>query len=167
MKLKQSILSAVIAVSGLLLIPNSIAAESQVSIAVYGDYGSFETSWSDNVVLANYWGEHHNTMILDVASNLGTKDIYFVDGGQLGVYLNRFELMDLTEYFAPYKSDFYPFAVEQGIDTFGKQRSIPLDLGVGVQYYRTDLIAGAGITVDQISGSWVGYLQAARTAKEH
>ncbi|MCJ8312073.1 MAG: extracellular solute-binding protein [Saccharospirillaceae bacterium] len=141
--------------------------QAKPTVAAYGEYGNFETWAEHSDVKSNDWGTHHNSMLLEVGSNLGIKDIYLVDGGQLGVYINRFELMDLTDYFAPYKSDFYPYAVEQGIDTQGKQRALPLGIGVGVQFYRTDLMADAGVTVEQISGSWEQYLQAARTAKEN
>ena len=144
------------------------AEEPKPTVATFGDYGNFKTQWfAQSDVTSNDWGGHHNAMILDIASNLGTKDIYFVDDGQLGVYLNRFELMDLTDYFADYKSNFYPYAVEKGIDTLGKQRAIPMDSGVGVQFYRTDLMIDAGVTVEQISGTWDQYLQAARTAKQN
>ncbi|BCE03621.1 ABC transporter substrate-binding protein [Marinicellulosiphila megalodicopiae] len=146
----------------------AIAEDPKPTIATFGDYGNFKTQWfAQSDVTSNDWGTHHNAMILDIASNLGTKDIYFVDDGQLGVYLNRFELMDLTDYFADYKSNFYPYAVEKGIDTLGKQRAIPMGSGVGVQFYRTDLMIAAGVSIEQISGTWDQYLQAARTAKQN
>jgi multiple sugar transport system substrate-binding protein len=81
-------------------------------------------------------------------------------------YVARFAensgLQDLSQ--APFnikthQAKFVPYAFKQATARSGAVLAVPADIGPGTLLYRTDLLKKAGITEEQLTSSWEGYVQ--------
>jgi multiple sugar transport system substrate-binding protein len=110
------------------------------------------------------FGDHHNTLVTSLATGAGVPDATVIEIGFLGRFAREGGLTDLSK--APYnagglKDFFVEYAWRQGQTTDGRQIAIPLDLGPGTIYYRRDIFAERGVSIDQL-GTWDGFLAAGR-----
>ena len=59
-----------------------------------------------------------------------------------------------------YQSMYVPYAVAQATSKTGAIYAVPTDIGPGTLLYRTDLLAKAGVTEEQLNRSWESYVEA-------
>jgi multiple sugar transport system substrate-binding protein len=64
-----------------------------------------------------------------------------------------------------YADRFAPYAWTQGKGADGSVYGIPVDLGPGVMYYRTDIFKNAGIDVSEAIKDWDSYIKAGEKLK--
>lgn len=112
--------------------------------------------------------DHHRKLITRIATGSGLGNVVVIDVGFIGVIINHGGLENLSG--PAYEADslegrFLPYAWRQGRGADGKQYAIPIDVGPGVMYYRSDMLAKAGGTIDDVIKTWDGYLEYGRRLK--
>ncbi|MBT2979695.1 extracellular solute-binding protein, partial [Vibrio anguillarum] len=77
-------------------------------------------------------------------------------------------LVNLSEKYGAdkFQDHFAPYAWAQGKGGDGNMYGIPVDLGPGVMYYRTDVFEKAGIDINQAIKDWDSYIKAGEILKK-
>lgn len=127
-----------------------------------------DTGITVNMLMNNH-GDHHTKLTTNLATGSGAGDVVAVDVEKVGPFVNSGGLVNLTQkYHADqYKDLFAPYAWAQGQDAKGDVYGIPVDLGPGVMYYRTDVFKKYGIDVNQATKNWDSYIKAGEELKKH
>jgi multiple sugar transport system substrate-binding protein len=100
------------------------------------------------------------TTALSTSSNL--PDVMVLEVGYVARFAENSGLQDLSQ--APFnikthQAKFVPYAFKQATARSGAVLAVPADIGPGTLLYRTDLLKKAGITEEQLTSSWEGYVQ--------
>jgi multiple sugar transport system substrate-binding protein len=114
------------------------------------------------------YDDHHTAMTTAIATGANLPDVMAVDMDYLGKFTQAGGLDDLEA--APYDaaavaSRFAHFTLGPATGFGGKLRALPGDIGPGALFYRTDLIARAGLTEADLTRDWDSYIAAGRKLK--
>lgn len=118
--------------------------------------------------LMNNHGDHHTKLTTNLATGSGAGDVIVVDVEKIGPFVGSGGLVNLSENYGAdkYEERFAPYAWAQGKGADGDMYGIPVDLGPGVMYYRTDVFEKAGINVEDAIKDWDSYIAAGEELKE-
>ncbi|MCG9581900.1 extracellular solute-binding protein [Vibrio tubiashii] len=174
MKLKTLTLATVTAL-GLATTVN--AADSNIRFDGFPDFDSslkvllpdFEKETGIKVdYLMNNHGDHHTKLTTNLATGSGAGDVIVVDVEKIGPFVASGGLVNLSENYGADKfaESFAPYAWAQGKGADGDVYGMPVDLGPGVMYYRSDVFAKAGIDVNQAIKDWDSYIKAGEELKK-
>lgn len=173
MKFKTLALSSAIALG---LATTATAADSQIRFDGFPDFDSslkvllpdFEKETGIKVdYLMNNHGDHHTKLTTNLATGSGAGDVIVVDVEKIGPFVASGGLVNLSEKYGAdkYADRFAPYAWAQGKGSDGSVYGMPVDLGPGVMYYRTDIFKNAGIDVNEAIKDWDSYIKAGEKLK--
>jgi len=174
MKLKTLTLATVTAL-GVATTVN--AANSEIRFDGFPDFDSslkvllpdFEKETGIKVdYLMNNHGDHHTKLTTNLATGSGAGDVIVVDVEKIGPFVASGGLVNLSENYGAdkYAESFAPYAWAQGKGADGDVYGMPVDLGPGVMYYRTDVFEKAGIDLNEAIKDWDSYIKAGEELKK-
>lgn len=174
MNLKTLTLSSVITLS---LVSTANAAGGDVRFDGFPDFDSslkvilpaFEKQTGIKVdYLMNNHGDHHTKLTTNLATGSGAGDVVAVDVEKIGPFVASGGLVNLSEKYGAdkYAEYFAPYAWAQGKGADGSVYAIPVDLGPGVMYYRTDIFKKEGVTADTAITDWDAYIALGQKLKK-
>ncbi|WP_047046957.1 ABC transporter substrate-binding protein [Vibrio mexicanus] len=174
MKFKTLALTSAVALG---LAATATAADKQIRFDGFPDFDSslkvllpdFEKESGIKVdYLMNNHGDHHTKLTTNLATGSGAGDVIVVDVEKIGPFVASGGLVNLSEQYGAdkYQERFAPYAWAQGKGSDGDVYGIPVDLGPGVMYYRTDIFEKAGIDVEEAIKDWDSYIAAGEKLKE-
>lgn len=155
----------------------SAAAENNIRFDGFPDFDSslkvllpdFEKKTGIKVdYLMNNHGDHHTKLTTNLATGSGAGDVIVVDVEKIGPFVASGGLVNLSQQYGANKFEdrFAPYAWAQGKGADGDVYGMPVDLGPGVMYYRTDLFEKAGIDINQAIQDWDSYIAAGEKLKK-
>jgi multiple sugar transport system substrate-binding protein len=114
------------------------------------------------------FGDHHKAMITALASGQSLPDVMAIEAGFIGRLAESRLLEDLAA--APYGAEdrlgeLLDFTVPLGRGRGRILAGLPIDAGPGTLFYRKDLLDKAGVTEDDLTGSWDSFLEAGERLK--
>lgn len=150
-------------------------AQTKISIALFPDLDSHV-----NAVLPQFLeehpdievevrvlehGDHHNTLVTNLATGSGAADVVAVDVGFIARFVAEGGLTDLAQ--PPfdagrYQAGFADYAWLQGSTTDGRIIALPTDLGPGVMYFRRDRFEQVGADIETVIADWDAYIEFGR-----
>ncbi|HAS6184296.1 TPA: extracellular solute-binding protein [Vibrio vulnificus] len=153
------------------------AAEQKIRFDGFPDFDSslkvllpeFEQEMGIKVdYLMNNHGDHHTKLTTNLATGSGAGDVIVVDVEKIGPFVASGGLVNLSQQYGAdkYQERFAPYAWAQGKGADGNMYGIPVDLGPGVMYYRSDIFAKAGIDVKEAIKDWDSYIAAGEKLKQ-
>ena len=174
MNLKTLTLSSVIALS---LASTANAADGDIRFDGFPDFDSslkvilpaFEKQTGIKVdSLMNNHGDHHTKLTTNLATGSGAGDVVAVDVEKIGPFVASGGLVNLSAKYGAdkYAEKFAPYAWAQGKGADGSVYAIPVDLGPGVMYYRTDIFKKEGVTADAAITDWDTYIALGQKLKK-
>lgn len=118
--------------------------------------------------LMNNHGDHHTKLTTNLATGSGAGDVIVVDVEKIGPFVASGGLVNLSKQYGAdkFQAQFAPYAWAQGKGGDGSMYGIPVDLGPGVMYYRTDIFEKAGIDVKEAIKDWDAYIAAGVKLKQ-
>ncbi len=173
MKFKTLALTSAITLG---LAATATAADSEIRFDGFPDFDSslkvllpdFEKETGIKVdYLMNNHGDHHTKLTTNLATGSGAGDVIVVDVEKIGPFVASGGLVNLSEKYGAdkYAERFAPYAWTQGKGADGSVYGIPVDLGPGVMYYRTDIFKDAGIDLNEAIKDWDSYIAAGEKLK--
>ncbi|MDQ2189972.1 MULTISPECIES: extracellular solute-binding protein [unclassified Vibrio] len=174
MKFKTLVLSSAVALGFSSL---TYAADHTIRLDGFPDFDSslkvllpdFEQKSGIKVdYLMNNHGDHHTKLTTNLATGSGAGDVIVVDVEKIGPFVASGGLVNLSEKYGAdkFQDHFAPYAWAQGKGGDGNMYGIPVDLGPGVMYYRTDVFEKAGIDINQAIKDWDSYIKAGEILKK-
>ncbi|NNN48339.1 extracellular solute-binding protein [Vibrio sp. 2-2(8)] len=174
MKFKTLVLSSAVALGFSSL---TYAADHTIRLDGFPDFDSslkvllpdFEQKSGIKVdYLMNNHGDHHTKLTTNLATGSGAGDVIVVDVEKIGPFVASGGLVNLSEKYGAdkFQDHFAPYAWAQGEGGDGNMYGIPVDLGPGVMYYRTDVFEKAGIDINQAIKDWDSYIKAGEILKK-
>ncbi|MDS1871265.1 extracellular solute-binding protein [Vibrio vulnificus] len=153
------------------------AAEQKIRFDGFPDFDSslkvllpeFEQETGIKVdYLMNNHGDHHTKLTTNLATGSGAGDVIVVDVEKIGPFVASGGLVNLSQQYGAdkYQERFAPYAWAQGKGADGNMYGIPVDLGPGVMYYRSDIFAKASIDVKEAIKDWDSYIAAGEKLKQ-
>jgi len=115
----------------------------------------------DIKVVSLAYADHHNALTTALSTGNGAGDVVAVDFGYVARFAEGGGLEDLAK--APYngnslKSRFVAYTYPQATHG-GRLVAIPTDIGPGTMYYRSDMLAKAGLRPSDLNRSWDAYIE--------
>ena len=119
-------------------------------------------------VVSRQYADHHTAMTTALSTSVYLPDVMALEASYVGRFSQGAVLEDLSQ--APYRVDqlgsrFVPYAYDQTLNRRHERVAVPTDIGPGTLLYRHDLLAKAGLTADDLTASWDGYVAAGRRLK--
>ncbi|MBW8844780.1 MAG: extracellular solute-binding protein [Burkholderiales bacterium] len=114
-------------------------------------------------VISRQYDDHHTAMTTALSTSGHLPDVIALESSYLGRFSLGTGLEDLS---APafgaerFKDRFVPFAFETARNREGHVVAMPTDIGPGSLFYRTDLLAQAGLKEADLTRSWEDYVEA-------
>ena len=107
------------------------------------------------------YADHHNALTTALSTGKGANDVEAINFGYVAKFAEGNGMTDLSK--APYSagqyaSKFVGFTFPQATTQDGRIVAMPTDIGPGSMFYRTDLLAKAGIRPSQLNASWEAYI---------
>ena len=115
----------------------------------------------DIKVVSLAYADHHNALTTALSTGNGAGDVVAVDFGYVARFAEGGGLVDLAK--APYnatslKNRFVAYTFPQATHG-GRLVAMPTDIGPGTMYYRTDMLAKAGLKATDLNRSWDAYIE--------
>ncbi|MDG3085688.1 extracellular solute-binding protein [Vibrio hannami] len=153
------------------------AADSNIRFDGFPDFDSslkvilpdFEKETGIKVdYLMNNHGDHHTKLTTNLATGSGAGDVIVVDVEKIGPFVASGGLVNLSQQYGAdkYAERFAPYAWAQGKGGDGDVYGIPVDLGPGVMYYRTDILNKEGAKQADVIKDWDSYIEYGKQLKE-
>lgn len=174
MNLKTLTLSSAIAFG---LAASVNAADADIRFDGFPDFDSslkvilpgFEAETGIKVdYLMNNHGDHHTKLTTNLATGSGAGDVIVVDVEKIGPFVASGGLVNLSEKYGAdkYAESFAPYAWAQGKGGDGNVYGVPVDLGPGVMYYRTDILGKMGADQANVIKDWDSYIAYGKELKK-
>jgi multiple sugar transport system substrate-binding protein len=112
--------------------------------------------------------DHHTAMISAMAAGANLPDLCAVDMDYIGKFAATGGLLNLLEprfNAGMYRAQLPAFALAAATNRKGELAALPVDIGPGALFYRTDLMAAAGVTESDLTSSWDSFVDAGRRLK--
>ncbi|WP_457390392.1 ABC transporter substrate-binding protein [Roseateles sp. P5_E1] len=119
-------------------------------------------------VISRQYDDHHTAMTTALSTSGHLPDVIALETSYLGRFSLGTGLEDLS---APafgaerFKDRFVSFAIETARNREGAIVALPTDIGPGSLFYRTDLLAQAGLKETDLTQSWEAYVDAGMQLK--
>ncbi len=120
-------------------------------------------------VIGREFADHHTAMTTALAASSALPDVMTLEYGYLGRFSQSGGLENLAA--APFdalkhQARLVPFAWAQAQHEQHGLTAMPTDIGPGALFYRHDILQKAGVTPQQLTGSWEGFVTAGRQVKD-
>ncbi|MBM3390003.1 MAG: extracellular solute-binding protein [Betaproteobacteria bacterium] len=120
-------------------------------------------------VVTRQYGDHHTAMTTALSTAVGLPDVMALESSFVGRFAHGSGLEDLSA--APYEAHqlrdrFVAFAFDQGTNANGRVLALPTDIGPGTLLFRQDLLARAGVSVENLTHSWESFVDAGLAIKQ-
>jgi multiple sugar transport system substrate-binding protein len=115
----------------------------------------------DIKVVSRQFSDHHTAMTTALSTSFYLPDVMALEVGYLGRFAQGGGLDDLSKPpydIQRYQSRWVPYAYQQATSRKGAVVAAPTDIGPGTLLYRTDILAKAGLSDADLTGSWEGYV---------
>jgi multiple sugar transport system substrate-binding protein len=114
-------------------------------------------------VVSRQYVDHHTAMTTALSTSVYLPDVMALEASYVGRFSSGGGLENLSQ--APYEAEryrerFVPYAYAASLNRLGQVVAVPTDIGPGTMLYRTDLLARAGLSLDDLSTSWDAYVAA-------
>ena len=114
--------------------------------------------------------DHHTALTTSLSTGANVPDVAALEVGFIGRLANAGGLEDLNQ--APYNAGsfaerFSPFTVPLGKNNRGEQVAIPVDIGPGTIFYRSDVLESAGISAEEMLKDWDSFVEMGKKLKEN
>lgn len=118
---------------------------------------------SDIRLVAREFGDHHSALTAAMAARKGLPDLMAVEFGFLARFAASGALADLSSMpgFAELAPRIVPYALAQ-CRLAGGVFALPVDIGPGVSFIRTDLLDRARLSESQLLASWDAFVETGR-----
>jgi multiple sugar transport system substrate-binding protein len=113
--------------------------------------------------------DHHHAMTTALATGAGLPDIMGLEQGFIGRFVNSdgLEVLSAAPYNAlQYQHLFVPYTLVQAQNERGELFAMPADIGPGSLFYRSDLLAQAGISLNEMTKTWESFIHAGIKLKQ-
>jgi multiple sugar transport system substrate-binding protein len=112
--------------------------------------------------------DHHTAMVTALAAGANLPDVMAVEMRFIGQFAESAGLVDLQQ--PPYNANelsakIAKFALVAARSSKGAIAALPVDVGPGALFYRTDLLAKAQLKESDLTGSWVQFIDAGKKLK--
>jgi len=112
-------------------------------------------------VVSRQFSDHHTAMTTALSTSFYLPDVMALEVGYVGRFAQGGGLDDLSK--PPYdiqrfQSRWVPYAYQQATSRKGAVVAAPTDIGPGTLLYRADVLAKAGVSEADLTGSWEGYV---------
>jgi len=116
----------------------------------------------DIKVVSLAYADHHNALTTALSTGKGASDVVAIDFGYIASFAEGRGLTDLSK--APYnigqyKKSFTAFTFPQSTTQDGRVVAMPIDIGPGSMFYRTDMLKKAGVRPTDLNRSWEAYIE--------
>ncbi|MGR5539521.1 ABC transporter substrate-binding protein [Vibrio campbellii] len=113
--------------------------------------------------------DHHTALTTALSTGANVPDVAALEVGYIGRMANAGGLENLNQ--SPYEAaefaeQFSPFTVPLGRDTKGQQVAIPVDIGPGTIFYRSDVLESAGVSAEDMLKDWDSFIEAGKQLKQ-
>ncbi len=114
-------------------------------------------------VLSRPYADHHTAMTTALSTAVYLPDVMALEQSYVGRFAQGTGLDNLAA--APYdiarhRARYAPFAYDMATTRSGAVVAAPADIGPGTLLYRTDVLAKAGVTPEDLTRSWDSYVEA-------
>jgi len=114
-------------------------------------------------IVSRQYADHHTAMTAALATGSGLPDVMALDLRFIGKFAAGRGLSDLGA--PPFqaqqlRAQFVAYSWPQGTSPRGEFVAMPADIGPGTLLYRQDLMARAGISEAELTGSWEQFIAA-------
>jgi multiple sugar transport system substrate-binding protein len=114
-------------------------------------------------VVSRQYVDHHTAMTTALSTSVYLPDVMALEASYVGRFSLGQGLDNLNA--APYnalrlRERFVPYAFDGGLNRRQEVVAIPTDIGPGTLLYRHDLLAQAGLKIEDLSGRWEDYVDA-------
>lgn len=119
-------------------------------------------------VVSRQYIDHHTAMTTALSTAVRLPDVMALEVSFVGRFAQGFGLDDLAQppyEIARFRPRWVPSAYDQALNRRGEVVAAPADIGPGTMLYREDILARAGVGVDDLIRSWAGYVEAGRRIK--
>ena len=117
----------------------------------------------DVKIVSLQYADHHTAMTTALATGSNLPDVMAIDFKFIGKFAGSGGFEDLNK--PPYaaaalRSQFVPYTIAQATNAAGELAALPADIGPGTLLYRADLLARAGLTEADLTGTWDAFIAA-------
>jgi len=174
---RQLLAAAATALGAGLGLPARAATRTQITVTAFPlvdeTIKECVKTWSpqsgiDVKMISRQYDDHHTAMTTALSTSGHLPDVIALESSYMGRFAFGGGLDDLS---APafgaerYRHAFVPFAFEQARNREGHIIAMPTDIGPGTLFYRTDLLAKAGLKEEDLTRSWDDYVEAGARIK--
>jgi len=122
----------------------------------------------DVQIVSRQYADHHTAMTTALSTSVLLPDVMALESSYVGRFAQGGGLQDLAR--EPYamgqfRGRMVPYAYDQAISRTGAVVAMPTDIGPGVMLYRKDICERAGVSEQDLIGSWDSYVAAGRRIK--
>lgn len=119
-------------------------------------------------VLSRQYIDHHTAMTTALSTAVRLPDVMALEVSFVGRFAQGGGLDDLTR--PPYdigrfRSRWVPSSYDQATNRQGAVVAAPADIGPGTMLYRADILARAGVSVEDLTQTWASYVEAGQRIK--
>ena len=168
-----SALVLTLAAGALLAAPLAQAAPTTLTVATFPDLDRAAKAalprWHqahpdvEVKIVSLQYADHHTAMTTALATGSGLPDVMAIDFKFIGKFAESGGFEDL--YKPPYnagtlRDKFVRYTFAQATNGAGALAALPADIGPGTLLYRSDLVARAGLSEADLTGSWESFIAA-------
>ncbi|MBW3696172.1 extracellular solute-binding protein [Vibrio sp. T187] len=166
------------AISAALFSTAAMAEKVELDVAAFANYDQvirlvtpeFEKQYPDiKINLKSLaFADHHTALTTSLSTGSNVPDVAAIEVGFIGRFSNAGGLEDLSK--APYNAGeftekFSPFTVPLGQNAKGEQAGLPVDIGPGAIFYRSDVLEKAGVTPEELLKDWDSFVETGKKIK--
>ena len=115
----------------------------------------------DIKVVSRQFADHHTAMTTALSTSFYLPDVMALEVGYVGRFAQGGGLEDLAQPpfdIRRFESQFVPYAVRQATSRGGRIVGAPTDIGPGTLLARTDILAKAQVSEEDLTRSWDSYV---------
>jgi multiple sugar transport system substrate-binding protein len=119
-------------------------------------------------ITSRQYNDHHTAMTTALSTAVRLPDVMALEVSYVGRFAQGFGLDDLARPpydIARFRPRWVPSAYDQATNRRGEVVAAPADIGPGTMLYREDILARAGVAIDDLTRSWASYVEAGQRIK--
>lgn len=114
------------------------------------------------------FAEHHDWMLTGLAGDGGVPDVMALEVSYVGRFAATRAVEDLGAAFGADElmDRLVPFTVPQASAGTDAIAALPVDVGPGTLFYRTDILEKAGVSEEELTRSWESFIAAGKKVRQ-
>lgn len=112
-------------------------------------------------VVSRQFSDHHTAMTTALSTSFYLPDVMALEVGYVGRFAQGHGLENLAMppySIGQYQDQYVVYAYQQATNRRGEVVAAPTDIGPGTLLYRSDILAKAGVTEEELTRSWESYV---------